>query len=204
MLFFPKKSYFTYNSNRASSKMQMFQIKETPVANGVAKEDTPAAGVEPNNGAVLVKEGVEVDKEPKSEVWGEAADPNKEDTGADVTGVEKREDDGVEAAGVLKSVDPLPDGAEEKPAAVWGAADVPAAAVLANKPATWVDGCGFAGKCCVGWTLRAAASCLAVSLLSASRKGSFIWPRRRWSARYAVFMDSMYWCMLSTYMTYLI
>lgn len=174
----------------------MLQIKGIPVANGVEKEDTPAAGVEPNNGAVLVKEGVEVDKELKSDAWGEADDANKEDMGADVTGVANREDDGVEAAGVLKSVDPLPE--EEKPAAVWGVADVPGAAELANKPATWVDGCGFAGKCCVGWTLRAAASCLAVSLLSASRKGSFIWPLRRWSARYANFMDSMYWWMLST------
>ena len=35
-----------------------------------------------------------------------------------MTGVENREDAGVEAAGVLKSVVPLPDGAEEKPADV--------------------------------------------------------------------------------------
>lgn len=93
--------------------------KKIPVANGVAKEDAPAVGVEPNNGAVLVKEGAEVENELKSDTWGEATDDaNKEDTGADVTGVENREDDGVEADGVLKSEDPLPDGADETAADV--------------------------------------------------------------------------------------
>lgn len=41
--------------------------KKIPVANGVEKEGTPAEGVEPNNGAGLVKEGAEVEKELKSE-----------------------------------------------------------------------------------------------------------------------------------------
>lgn len=84
-----------------------------PVANGVAKEDTPTVGVEPNNGAVLVKEGAEVENELKSDTCGEVTDDANKDTGADVTGVENREDDSVEAEGVLKSEDPLPDGAYE-------------------------------------------------------------------------------------------
>lgn len=140
--------------------------------------------------APLNKEGVDAepsndaDDELKSEAWGEAPDdPNKEDTGAEDVGVAKREDDEKEedatVEGVLKRENPLPEEADAGAADACGTMDAPGVAELANNPATWVEGCEFAGKFKVGCTLLAAASCFAVSRRSASRNGSFTSPRRR-------------------------
>lgn len=104
-----------------------------PVANGVENDEAPVAGAEPNNGAVF-NVGVEAGNEPKSDGWGEAPDdPNKEDAGADVVGVENSDDAAVAADGVAKSVEPPPDEAAPD---VGGAVEVPGVAELVNKPAT--------------------------------------------------------------------
>lgn len=111
--------------------------------------------------------------------------PNKEEVGAAEAGVAKREDEGAEA-GVLRNEKPAP---EEGFGVVCGVAE------LVINPATWLEVCVLvaAGRCRVGWTLLAAASCFAVSLRSASRNGSLYSPLRLWSARYAVLIDSMCW-----------
>lgn len=162
-----------------------------PEANGVENSELPGVVLEPKAGAALPnKEGVEADankdddEDPKSDVWGVAPDdPNREDTGAEVVGVANREDGTEEGAevGVPKR---LPEEANVVAADVcWAVDDAPRVPELVSNPATCVDGCEFAGKCKVGCTLLAAASCLAVSRRSASRNGSFPSPRRRWSAR---------------------
>lgn len=133
--------------------------------------------MDPKDGAVLPnKEGVEAANKDAEDIWGEAPDPNNEDAEAEAAGVANREDD-AEAAGVedsvLKSDSPPPEDAD-----VCGAADAPGVAVFVSNP-TCVDGCEFTGKCKVGCTLLAAASCFAVSRRSASRNGSLQYPRRR-------------------------
>lgn len=77
-----------------------------------------------------------MDKEPKSDVCGEAPDPNKETAGAEAVGVENREDDEAAMTGVLKSEDPLAAELVETMADVCGAVDVPGAAELENNPVT--------------------------------------------------------------------
>lgn len=124
---------------------------------------------------------------PKGDDCGEAVVPNNDTGAAEVAGVEKRDGVVVGADGVEKI---LP--VEADTAAGGVAVETAGAAKLATALLIGAAACGTAGKCKVGCTLRAAASCLAVSRRSASRKGSFPSPRRRWSARYAVFMDSMY------------
>ena len=91
------------------------------------------------------------------------------------------EEDATE--GVLKRERAFPEDGCAGAVDVWGAVDAEEVAELANKPAPCVEGCEFAGKCKVGCTLLAAASFLALSRRSASRKGSFPSPRRRWSTR---------------------
>lgn len=109
------------------------KLAPDPVAAPEANGETPAERVEPNSAPVLPKEEVVA---PKSGVWGEAADaPNKDDVGAEVMGVENREDDDVAADGVPKSEDPLPDDAATA-AEVCGVVDAPGVAELANNPAT--------------------------------------------------------------------
>lgn len=160
--------------------MGKVETERLPVAKGVAKVETPEEGVEANKDAEPPREGIEADRAPKSDDCGEAPDdPNKE-IGAEVAGVENREADDVAAAGADKKEKLLPeeaDGAAGAAASV--AVDAPGIAELEKSPATWVAGCGSAGKCRVGCTLLAAASCLAVSRRSASRNGSFPSPRRR-------------------------
>lgn len=139
----------------------------------------PNAGVwaEPN------KDGVD----PKGvEIWGEIVFPNKENVEAEADGVENIEEEGTAAAGaddagVLKNENPLPNEEADNPTEDCGAPEVAAVAELENKPATCVD--GWAGMFNVGWILLAAASSLAVSRRSASRKGSWASPRRLWSTR---------------------
>lgn len=77
-----------------------------------------------------------MDKEPKSDVCGEAPDPNKETAGAEAVGVENREDDEAAMTGVLKSEDPLAAELVETMAGVCGAVDVPGAAEPENNPVT--------------------------------------------------------------------
>lgn len=168
----------------------------------------PPAEIVPKAGVVLPnKEGVEAEPragadEEAPKAWvalpnkeGVAADPNKVDTGAEVVGVANKEDDMEEdgTEGVLKREKAFPEDAGAGAVAVdaWGAVDAEEVAELANKPAPCVEGCEFAGKCKVGCALLAAASFLALSRRSASRNGSFPSPRRRWSTRQAVFMDSI-------------
>ena len=136
----------------------------------------PKAGVAlPSTEGVEVELNKDADDKPIKDAWGVAEDdPNREDTGAEEDGVVNRED----IIGVL-SENPLPDVAAVVAADVCGKDDAPGVPELADNPATCVDGCEFEGKCKVGCTLLAAASCLAVSRRSASRKGSFPSPRRR-------------------------
>lgn len=78
-----------------------------------------------------------MDKDPKSELWGEAPDvPNKEETGADIVGVVNREEDEAATDGVANSEDPLPAEAEETADDVCGVPDTPGAAELEINPAT--------------------------------------------------------------------
>lgn len=97
-----------------------------------------------------------------------------------MAGVENRDDDDMAANGVLKSPEP-----DAGAAAIGGVAAAGVAELAGN-------GCELDGRWRVGWTLRAAAARFAVSRRSASRNGSFVSPRTRWSDKYAVFMDSMY------------
>lgn len=146
------------------------------VKDGVLVPTCDGVWAEPNRDIEAVPNGVD---------WGvKVEEPKTDKDGVDAVGVEKRNEE-VEAAaaedGVLNIEKPDVE-AVELPGC-WGILDI-VVAELANKPAPWVDGCaGTAGKCKVGWTLLAAASCLAVARLSASRKGSFPSPQRRWLAR---------------------
>lgn len=70
----------------------------------------------------------------------------------------KNQDDDVAGNGVIKGPNPLV--ATEADAD--GRADVAGAAELA---AAWVEGCELAGRCIVGYTLRATATRLVVSLV---------------------------------------
>lgn len=106
-----------------------------------------------------------------------------------LTGVATREDEGAEAG--VSGNKPAPD--LGKAAGVCGAFEDPGVAELLINPVTCVLVLVATGRWRVGWTLLAAASCFAVSLRSASRNGSLHSPLRRWSARYAVLIDSMYW-----------
>lgn len=100
--------------------------KKAPEAYGVIKSEPPA-GVEPKEGAEVPnkdgvdaepnKEGVEADPNNdddalKSDAWGEAPEaPKREDTGAEVVGVENKDvlvADGAED-GAPNSENPLPD-----------------------------------------------------------------------------------------------
>lgn len=121
--------------------------------------------------------------------------PNKDVVGAVEDGVAKIEDEGPEA-GVLRNEKPAPEEGFDVGTDVCGGFEAPGVAELAINPVTCVEGCVLvveAGRCRVGWTLLAAASCFAVSLRSASRNGSWHSPLRRWSARYDVLIDSIYW-----------
>lgn len=166
--------------------VKQIQNKKVPEANGVENREPPAEVVEPkaDGGALLGNK--EVEAEPSA--GADDALPNKVDPVAAVCGVANKEDDMEEDGaeeGVLKRDIPLPEEADASVVAadVCGAVDAPGVAELANKPATCVEGCELAGKCKVGCTRLAAASCFAVSRRSASRNGSFPSPRRRWSAR---------------------
>ena len=132
--------------------MMLLKNKKAPEANGVAKSEPPA-GVEPKEGAALPnkdgveaepnKEGVEADpnkddeEELKSDVCGEAPEvPKREDTGAEIVGVENKDvvtTDGAED-GVPKSENPLPD--EPNADVCCGAVDAAVADELENNPAT--------------------------------------------------------------------
>lgn len=146
-------------------------------------------GTEPN---------VEAEEDPKSDVCAGVMDgPNKDGAGAAEGGVAKKEDEGAEV-GVLRNEKPAPEEGFDVGTAADGceAFEAPGVAELAINPATCVEGCVLvveAGRCRVGWTLLAAASCFAVSLRSASRNGSWHSPLRRWSARYDVLIVSIYW-----------
>lgn len=183
----------------------MRKIEHIPAADrGVEKSELPAAGVDPTAG-VLVANPEEAWLEPKRDAgvpndvdWGEKPEePNKFDAGADTVGVEKRKEEDAAGAedGVLNNESPLLEDAAD------GTMDgcivlIAGATELLKAP---LVGCEEpVGKCNVGWTLLAAASRLAVSLLLASRNGSFASPPHRWSARYAFFIDSTYWWRLST------
>jgi len=78
--------------------------------------------------------------------------PNKLDAGADVDGVEKRDEEEAGAAGVLNIKSPvLPEEAPEVPTAGCCCTLDTGIAELANNPAPWVVVCAeFAGKCKVG------------------------------------------------------
>lgn len=156
-----------------------------PDANGVEKSDAPADVVDPKDGTVLPnKDRVDAANKDDDDICGDTPDPNNEEGEAEVAGVANREDDIEEAGaedGVLKRESPPPEEADIT-ADVCGATNAPVA-VFVSDPPTCADGCEFTGKCKVGCTLLAAASCLAVSRRSASRNGSLPSPRRRWSAR---------------------
>lgn len=145
------------------------------------------AGVDPSVGVEDVPNGVDnwADPlEPKRFVVRAGVEKRLE-VRVGVVGVEKRlEVDGAEA-GVLKAAKALEEFVAEgsKDCCGW----------LVAGAETCVVGCTGAGKCSVGWTLLAAASSLAASLLFASRNGSFALPRRRWPCRYSVFMVATYW-----------
>lgn len=136
--------------------------------------------MDPKDGTVLPnKEGVEAaNKDDDDDICGDTPDPKGKEAEAEVAGVANREDDIEEAGvedGVLKRENPPPEEADVT-ADVCGATDAPVAVFVSN-PATCADGCEFTGKCKVGCTLLAAASCLAVSRRSASRNGSLPSPR---------------------------
>lgn len=160
-----------------------------PPPNGVENSEVPAiAGVEGKDGVIVPNpDGAGVDP-----TVGVEDVPNGVDSWADpvvpkrlvvrlvvgvekrlgVVGVEKRlEVDGAEA-GKLKAATVLEEvaAAGSKDCCGWLVVDAEVCVV----------GCTGAGKCNVGWTLLAAASCLAASLLFASRNGSLALPRRRW------------------------
>jgi hypothetical protein len=97
--------------------------------------------------------------------------------GAGVTGVEKRFDEDGAEAGVVKAEKALDEVTLE------GKEDCCDWLVAVAGAAVCVVGCAGAGRCKVGWTLLAAASSLAASLLFASRNGSFPLPIRRCSLR---------------------
>lgn len=79
---------------------------------------------------------MEADRVPKSDDWGKAPDvPNKE-TGAEVMGVENREEDELAPDGVPNREKPLPDEADETAVDVGGAVNAPGIAELENAPAT--------------------------------------------------------------------
>lgn len=107
-----------------------------PEGNGVVNAETLEEGVEPNNDAAPLTTGVEAERDPKSDDWGEAPDDPNKDTGAEVVGVENREEDKVVPDGVPKRERPLPDEADEIAADVSGAVNAPGTAELENAPAT--------------------------------------------------------------------
>lgn len=151
-----------------------------PPPNGVENSEVPVkAGVEgkdgvipPNPDGVGVDPSVGVEDVPNGvDSWADPVVPKRLVVRLEVVGVEKRlEVDGAEA-GMLKAAKAL----EEVPPE--GSKDC--CGWLVAGAAVCVAGCAGAGKCNVGWTLLAAASCLAASLLLASRNGSFALPRRR-------------------------
>lgn len=151
-----------------------------PPPNGVENSDVPAiAGVEGKDGVILpnpdgagVDPIVGVEDVPNGvDSWADPVVPKRLVVRLGVVGVEKRlEVDGAEA-GMLKAAKALEEVAAD------GSKDCCGWLVIGAD--ICVVGCTGAGKCNVGWTLLAAASCLAVSLLFASRNGSLALPRRR-------------------------
>lgn len=134
----------------------------------------PGAGVDDNVGVEAVPNGVVNWDDP----------PKRLPDGAGVVEVAKRLDEDGAEAGVVRVEKALEEVAAEGKEDCCGWL-VAGAAICAM-------GCAGAGKCSVGWTLLAAASCLAASRLFASRNGSLPLPMRRCSLRYSVFIDSTY------------